>query len=68
MINVGGGDIDGFEKGGHEIKVIPGSVEKLFVPGNLIRDALTSDGAKKGKNEPSVTSVSVYPMQQRLPL
>ena len=42
---MGGGDIDGLEKCGHEMKVISGSEEKLFVWGNLIRDTSASGDA-----------------------
>ena len=45
MVNVGGGDIDGLEKRDHEMKVISGSEEKLFVRGNLIRGTSASGDA-----------------------
>ena len=43
MVNVGGGDIDGLEKFGHEMEAIPGGAEKLLVLGNLVRDTSASD-------------------------
>ena len=38
MVNVGGGDVDRFEKRGHEIKIVHSGVEKLFIPNDLIPD------------------------------
>ena len=45
MINMGGRDIDGLEKSGHEMEAIPGGAEKLLVLGNLVRDTSASDDA-----------------------
>ena len=45
MVNVGGGDVDGLEKRGHEIKIVHGGVEKLFIPDDLIPDTSVSDNA-----------------------
>ena len=45
MVNMGGGDIDGLEKSGHEMEVIPGDADKLLVLGNLVRDTSASDDA-----------------------
>ena len=47
MVDMGSRDIDGLEKSGHEMEVIPGSAEKLLVLGNLVRDTLASDGTVK---------------------
>ena len=42
---MGGGGIDGLEKSGQEMEVIPGGAEKLLVLGNLVRDTSASDDA-----------------------
>ena len=43
MVNVGGGGIDGFEKSGHKMEVIPGGADELLVLDNLVRDTSASD-------------------------
>ena len=45
MVNMGGRDVDGFEKFGHEMEVIPGGAEKLLVLGDLIRETSALDDA-----------------------
>ena len=45
MINMGSGDIDGLEKSGHEMEVIPGGAEKLLILGDLVHDTSASDDA-----------------------
>ena len=45
MVNMGGRDVDGFKKFGHEMEVIPAGAEKLLVLGNLVRDTSASDDA-----------------------
>ena len=47
MVDVGGRDIDGLKKSGHEMEIIPGGAEKLLVLGNLVHDTSTSDDAKE---------------------
>jgi hypothetical protein len=43
VINVGGGDIDGFEEPRHEFETVSGGVQKLVVLANLVRAALASE-------------------------
>ena len=45
MVNVSSRDVDRFEKRGHEIKIVHGGVEKLFILDDLIPDMLVADGA-----------------------
>ena len=47
MVNMGGRDIDGLEKSGHEMEAIPGDADKLLVLDNLVRNILASDDTMK---------------------